>query len=199
MSRTNRIGVVAGTAGDLAQLERALLLLADRHHVRRVLPVGEAVADARTLVRDRARRFPEERAWTDAGYADFVLHAVLEGVAATPTTAEDAARTRRLRALLADVEVGEPPVRVRVGAQDVAFVGGGAAPPEDVGLWVSAVVGAPAVLRPGGEPPCLRPGRLAGALGPGDPPACAIVDAVADGLTVTFVGLDGQVLGTERI
>jgi hypothetical protein len=194
------LAVIAGTGGDLGLLERTLERLSTAHGVRRVVPVGDAVADARALLQDRARRFPEERAWTDAGYADFVLHAILEGIAEVPTPEAQGAKSRRLRALLGEVEgEGEPPPRIQIGDRAVAFVAGGAAPPTDVALWVSAVSGPPAVARPAGEVPCLRPGRLGTGRSPGEPAACALLTAEPNALVVTFVDPDGAVLGIERI
>lgn len=201
MTWSSRLTVVAGTQGDLGRLDRTLWLLAERHKLRRVLPVGEAVDDAQALLDERSRRFPEERAWTDPDFADFVLHAVLHGVAETPVPEEEVSRTRRLRALLSEIDDGaEVPSRVSLGDHAIAFVRSGSPPPPDVALWVTAAPGPPALLRTPGEPPCLRPGRLGEGRAAGEPPACAILSAEPSGLVVTFVeAAGGEVLSTERV
>lgn len=182
-----KIAFVSNSHGAGPLLETALLMLVERHDVDRVVPLGGAVRDVETVIFARQRRFPDEVQWTDEGYPDYVLAAVLEGVAETPPI--EVERTQLLSAV----------VRPMTSTESIEIVGRRLAvaqpgePEPDAPIVVSEYPGRHGVeYRDGRIHIC--PGQLKEVVWDEEPASCALV-AMAEGqLYVGFLDLYGDLL-----
>ncbi len=185
-----KVGFVANSHGNLELLESFLLMLVERHEVDVLVAVGgTAPYDAAAVLRARLERHPVEVAWTEPGYADFVLASISRGVVQAP--AEEVDRNKRLQARLranADrVEIGERVLAVKIP---------GASPPE-TGPLVFDEREERGVER--GERVLICPGQLRGMLWDGQPASCALVEPAKDRLRVRFLDLDGADIDEAEI
>jgi len=191
-----KLAYLANFDGDPARLEALMLCLLEQHEVDGLVPVGASADPVMAAVARRAGRLPPERGWTDPGFADFVLQAVLGGVAQDPTPREEVERTHRLQSA---VSVGLAESHT-LGNRRVAAVAEGGEPPAGIALIITD--SAKAGVDRGADPPRVHPGQLRAGDG-GTPASCVTVEPVGEGadahLRVVFVGGGGQVMATELI
>lgn len=183
-----KVAFVSNSNGNLALLETALAMLVERHEVDRIVPVGGAIADVEAAIVARHRRFPTEVAWTDPGYADYVVAAVLEGLVSTPTA--EIERTELIEIAVQPLRPDETSIEIVGRAIGVAFEG---EPLPDTPVVVSASPGLHGVEAHDGR---LRvcPGQLRDLIWDDEPAACALV-AIAEGrLYVGFLDIYGDLL-----
>ncbi|MCB9552298.1 MAG: hypothetical protein R3F65_00415 [bacterium] len=183
-----KVAFVSNSNGNLALLETALAMLVERHEVDRIVPVGGAIADVEAALAARRRRFPEEVAWTDPGYEDYVVAAVLEGVVETPPAELD--RTELIEMTIRPLAPQETAIDIAGRRVGVAFEG---EPLPDAPVIVSASPGLHGVDRFQGR---IRvcPGQLRDLVWDEEPASCALV-AMAEGqLYVGFLDLYGDLL-----
>lgn len=183
-----KVAFVSNSHGNLALLETALAMLVERHEVDRIVPVGGAIADVEAAIAARRRRFPEEVAWTDPGYEDYVVAAVLEGVVETPTA--ELERTELIEMVIRPLAPQETAIEIAGRRVGVAFEG---EPLPETPVFVSASPGLHGVDRHQGR---LRvcPGQLRDLAWDDEPASCALV-AMAEGrLYVGFLDLYGDLL-----
>lgn len=182
-----KIAFVSNSHGAGPLLETALLMLVERHDVDRIVPVGGAVRDVESVIVGRQRRFPDEVQWTDKGYADYVLAAVLEGVVQTP-----AAEVERTQILAAVVRPMDRTESIEIQGRELAVVQPGQ-PEPDTPIVVSDYPGRHGVETRNGRIH-ICPGQLKELAWDDEPAGCALV-AMAEGqLYVGFLDLYGDLL-----
>lgn len=183
-----KIAFVSNSQGAGALLETVLLMLVERHEVERIVPVGGAIQDVESVVLGRRRRFPEEVAWADPDYPDYVLAAVLEGVVSTPQF--EVERTELLAMSVRPFDPREKAIDIQGRHIGVAFRDG---PPPETPIVVSASPGRHGVEWRDGRI-WICPGQLREVMWDDEPAACALV-AMAEGrLYVGFLDLYGDLL-----
>lgn len=192
-----RIAFLARTEGRHAALERLLLLLVERHHVERIVALGEALADVEATLRRRRIRASERPGVHDPEFDDYVLAAVLrpELDPLAPTPDPDATRevTSRLEGVteLADGSRWQG----EVGGRTVIAVTGD--DEADADILVRVVDGAAGgTIERDGQRTTLDPGRL----DPAHDGAAAVLVGLDDGqVAATFIDSGGEILAQERL
>lgn len=183
-----KVAFVSNSYGNLALLETVLMMLVERHEVDRIVPVGLAARDVDAVLFARKRRFPEEVQWTEAGYDDYVLSAVLEGAVETP--AIEVERTEMLELTVRRFDVAEGSLdfagrKVGVQIDD--------APTPDTPIVVASMAEVHQVKRIGGQL-IICPGQLRD-VAVDDEPACCALIAIAEGqLLLGFLDMYGDLV-----
>lgn len=183
-----KIAFVSNSYGNGPLLETVLVMLVERHEVERIIPIGSARRDAEAVVFGRRRRFPEEVPWTDPGYEDYVLSAVLEGVVETP--ASEVERTEFLDMSLRPFDPREGAVDLGGHQIGVAIEG---EPLPTTPYIVLASPGRHGIEVVDGRT-YICPGQLREVMWDDEPAACALVALAEDQLYVGFLDLYGDLL-----
>lgn len=183
-----KIAFVSNSYGNGLLLETVLLMLVERHEVERIVPVGSAIRDVEAVLVGRRRRFPEEVSWTDDGYSDYVLAAVLEGVVDTP--ASEVERTEFLEMSIRPFDAREGAIDIQGHQIGIAFEG---QPLPETPIVISPGPGRHGVEVVDGQTH-VCPGQLREVVWDDEPAACALVAFAEDQLYVGFLDLYGDLL-----
>ncbi len=183
-----KVAFVSNSQGSGPLLETALLMLVERHDVDRIVPIGGAMRDVDAVLIGRRRRFPQAVTWTEKGYPDYVLAAVLEGVVETPLI--EVERTEQLAAAVLPFDVRERAIDVE--GRPIAVARPGEPEPEGP-IVVSEAPGRHGVQRRDGRI-FVCPGQMRDLMWDDEPASCALV-AMAEGqLYVGFLDIYGDLL-----